>query len=406
MKMGVDCKVRAKAENIMLTVDTASTRQDLREFIDIPSKLYADILGFQPPLAADRAMLLDPKQSAFCKRGTARYWIARANGKAVGRISAQFSQYIPVGVEPKSGMFGCLDAIDDAEVLAALIAKAGQWLAAQGFEKMFGPCSLDMNDEPGMLIAGADQPAMTMCPWHPPYLAGHMEKLGFAKLHDLHNWRLDLTRRPPAPQSARHRLANRVPSLTVRHPTRKTYARDIEILCQVYNDGWQDNWGFVPLAPEDLAGLDQLMMWMVPREAFKIVEINGEPVGVMLLVPNLFELTQGLGPRPGPLGWTKLLWRAATHRFRSGRIIVTGVRHRLRGTMVGAAIAALLVDELVAGHSALKGEWVEAGWVLEDNRALIQILERYQFTRNKTFRIYNRALATAPSPEDTKELAA
>jgi hypothetical protein len=393
----------------MITVKAVNSASALRSFIDLPPTLYAAMPNYSPPLAVDRAMLLDPKQSAFCKKGDVRYWIAIREGVAVGRISAQISAHTPVGIEPGAGMFGCLDSIDDPDVVSALIETAGQWLASNGCNTMFGPCSLDMNEEPGLLVEGAEEPAMTMCPWHPPYLASLLEQMGFDKLHDLHNWRLDLTGQQRPTQSARLRLAERMPTLKVRHPSRKTYARDIQILCDIYNDGWQDNWGFVPLSPTDLAGLDQLMIWLVPREAFKIVEIGEEPVGVVLLIPNLFELTKGLGSRPSPLGWAKLLWRAATHRFRSGRIIVTGVIRRLRGTVVGAAVAGLLIDELVAEHSSLEGEWVEAGWVLEDNRALVQVLERYRFQRNKTFRIFSRGLPashTGNDTDNTKELAA
>lgn len=382
----------------MPTLETASSPKAIREFIELPARIYAGFPGYEPPLQLDRAMLLDPKQSAFWKRARARYWLARKGGRLVGRISAQIDPITPVGVEAGSGMFGCLDAVDDPAVVQALITAAAQWLADEGCVSMFGPCTLDMNDEPGLLIDGADQAQVTLCPWHPPYLALHMEKLGFTKLHDLHNWRLDLLRASPATADARLRLAERIPGLKVRHPARKTYARDIQILCDVYNDGWRDNWGFIPLTPVDLAGLDQLMKWLVPREGFKIVELHGKPVAVLLLIPNLFELTSGLGAKPTPTGWVKLLWRAARHRFRSGRITIAGVSHHLQGTVIGAAIAALLVDELIAGQASLKGEWVEAGWVLESNDALIRILERFSFRRNKTFRIYSRNIVSGALP--------
>ncbi len=381
----------------MLTLEIATSSRAIRDFIALPPRIYAGFPGYEPPLHLDRARLLDPAKSAFWKRGQARYWIARRNGLAIGRISAQVAPTTPVGLAAGAGMFGCLDAVDDAEVVEALIAAAAQWLAEQGCTAMFGPCTLDMNDEPGLLVEGADQPPMTLCPWHPPYLAGQIERLGFTKLHDLHNWRLELTRAAPAMPDARLRLAERIPGLRIRHPERKSYDRDIQILCDAYNDGWRDNWGFIPLTSADLAGLNHLMKWLVPPQGFKIVELDGKPVAVMLLVPNLFELTAGLGPRPTPAGWLKLLWRAMTHRFRSGRITIVGIARHLQGTVTGAAVAALLVDELIAGQAALRGEWVEAGWVLESNRAMTRILERFSFRRNKTFRIYSRATAPGPS---------
>jgi hypothetical protein len=381
----------------MVSLASVTTPQDLRDFIDLPPQVYGNLANYEPPLRLDRDLLLNPgKKNIFWDQSRVRYWLARIDSRPVGRISAQIGAKLPRGIAPNSGMFGCLDAIDDREVIEMLLSAAREWLAAEGCTSMFGPCTLDMNDEPGLLVDGADQEPMTLSPWHPPYLGSLLEQVGLTRLRDLHSWRLDLASSPPTADSGRLRLAERIPGLRIRHPDRKSYARDIQTLCDIYNDGWQGNWGFVPLTPEDLDGLDQLMKWFVPREAFKIIELAGKPVAVVLLIPNLFELTQGLAPSPGPFGWAKILWRACTHQFRSGRIIITGIAQNLQGTVTGSAIAALLVDELIAGHAVLKGEWVEAGWVLEDNRALIQILERFHFRRNKTFRLYSQAFKPEP----------
>ena len=382
-----------KARILMISVEAVSDSESLREFIDLPARLYAAFPEYQPPLRMDRALLLDPDQSAFWQQGNVcRYWIARADGRAVGRVSAQVGTAIPVGIAPGSGMFGCLDAIDDPAVVEALFVAAREWLAQQGCTGMFGPCTLDMNSEPGLLVAGFDEPPMAFSPWHPPYLGDLLDGLGFEKLHDLHNWRLDLSVPPERLPTGQSRLAGRIPGLRTRYPDRRTYARDIQVLCDIYNDGWRDNWGFVPLTPRDLAGLDQLMKLLVPRRAFKIVELDGTPVAVMLLIPNLFELMKGLAPRPGLAGWVRLIWRALTHRFKSGRIIVTGLSRHLQGTVVGGAIVAMLIDELIADCTALRGEWAEAGWVLESNTQLVRILERFGFRCNKTFRIYGQKL--------------
>lgn len=366
---------------------------DLVEFIDLPSEIYRGMPGFEPPLRMDRNMLLDPEQSAFWKRAKVRYWLARKKGRVVGRISAQVDDVLPVGVPPGSGMFGCLDVTDDPQVTAELIGRAEQWLREQGCTAMFGPCTLDMNDEPGLLVEGAEEPAMTLFPWHPSYLGRHLERLELVKLRDLHSWRLDLDG-ASAPQLAgdSFRIAERIPGICIRHADRRRMDREIQILCDVYNDGWRDHWGFIPLTPIDLAGLDQLIKWLVPREGFKIVELDGRPVGVMLLIPNLFELTREIRPRPGLLGWIRIGWRVLTHRFKSGRIIVAGIAHDLQSTVRGSAVAALLVDELIQGQATLNGKWVEAGWVLENNAALVSILQRFGFKRNKTFRIYNKAI--------------
>lgn len=376
----------------MVRIEIVTTRKLQKQFYDLPARLYEAFPEYEPPLAIDRKMMLDPRQSATWERASVRYWLAFRGDEPVGRISAQADPAVPVGIDPGTGAFGCLDAIDDGAVVAALVEEARRWLAEQGCTGIYGPCTLTMNEEPGMMIEGHREPAMTMAPWHPPYLPRLIESLGFAKMCDLYNWRLDLAQVGEVLSSASLKLGARIPDLRIRHPEKSSFDDDIRILCDVYNDGWRDHWGFVPLTPRDLEGVDQLMKWLVPPQAFKIVEVKGEPVAVMLVVPNLFELTHSLKSRPSPLGWGRLAWRMLTHRFRSGKIIVFGVIKRLQGSVTGAAIAALLVDQLINDQSSLKGSWIEAGWVLENNRALNQMMKSFNFERVKTFRIYGQAI--------------
>ena len=60
-------------------------------------------------------------------------WIARKNGKPVGRIMAQiYKPEAPAPVEASRAQFGSLDAIDDPAVIAALTRAAEQWLRDAG----------------------------------------------------------------------------------------------------------------------------------------------------------------------------------------------------------------------------------------------------------------------------------
>lgn len=386
---------RGPATAAMIVVEPVTSRQQLKAFIDLPPAIYSGFREYHPPLRFERMLALDDRRSPFWQQGNrCCYWLARKEGRVVGRISAQIGQVTPVGIAAGSGMFGCLDAIDDAAVIEALLEAARAWLRQQGCGAMFGPCALDFNMEPGLLVEGIDQPPMMMSPWHPPYLGRHLERLGLGKLHDLHYWRIDLHLAPGRARDALLRQSRDIPGLRIRYPDKSSYDADIAILCDIYNDGWRGNWGHLPLTPGDLDGLDLLMRWKVPRRAFKIVELNGTPVAVMLLVPNLFEWFAGLAPRPGPLGWLRLLWRVLTHRFRSGRFIVTGMTSDMQGSVTGAAIMARLIDETIADCMQLRGEWAEAGWILESNTRVVRILERFGFRRNKTFRIFGQNLVS------------
>lgn len=376
-----------------LTITPVTTKAQLRRFIGLPATLYAGLPGFVAPLRMDRRILLDPARGAFFRTGRAQYWIAEREGRAVGRISAQIGGAQPLGVAPGAGQFGAIDALDDAEAVSALLATAEVWLRDQGCSAVFGPCLLSMNGEPGLLVAGQTEPPMIMAPWHPAYLEGHLRAAGYKAVKDLHNWRLDRAGGTQAALSDQARRTAERMQVTIRSLDMKNIGRDLAVMCDIYNDAWQDNWGFVPLTPADLSGIEREMKPYLKPETGIIVEKAGQPVAVLMILPNTFELSADLGMDPSPLGWLKLGQRTLRPRFRSGRVILMGIRSQMRQSIGGAAIAMALIDALGRRFADHDWDYVEGGWVLEDNIPLNRILETAGFRRSRTFRLFEKPLA-------------
>ena len=375
-----------------IVIDPIESKAALEEFVRLPARLYKGFPKYVPPLTMERRGFLDPEKAPFFKHGKAKYWIARRDGKAVGRISAQIDNLQPDDAGKGTGLFGCLDTIDDGEVVRALLDTAEAWLRQQGKERSFGPCLLSMNEEPGLLVSGHDEPPLIMAPWHPPYLARALEACGYAACRDLHYWRLDnFAEKLPAVRQ-RKRVSAAPANLTVRPLDLRNLARDVEIIRNVYNDAWKDNWGFVPIAREDLEGISRDMKPFIKPEFGMIAEKAGKPVGVAMALPNLFEITGDLGADPSLIGWGKLAYRTFFHRFRTGRIILLGVLSELRHSVGGAVIAMTMVDEIVNRLLSYEHQagWLEAGWVLDNNRPLQKILRQFGFEITRTLRLYDK----------------
>ena len=153
------------------SIERVRTQAQLGRFVTLPRLLYDGMLGYVAPLDHERYQLLDPRKSPFFTHGHAVYWIASRDGRRVGRISAQIDLAAEAPDAGAIGMFGCLDAIDDREVVAALFGTAEDWLRRHGRRIARGPFLLSINGETGLLIEGQTRPPMTLMPWHPPYLA-------------------------------------------------------------------------------------------------------------------------------------------------------------------------------------------------------------------------------------------
>ena len=157
-------------ETVMVTVERVRTRAELTEFIALPRRLYDGMSGFVAPLDHERRQMLDPKKSAFFTHGVASYWIARRGGTAVGRVSAQIDFAADEPDAREIGLFGCLDVVDDGEVVAALLRTAEAWLRERKRRIVRGPFLLSINGEPGLLVEGQGESPVTLLGWHPAYL--------------------------------------------------------------------------------------------------------------------------------------------------------------------------------------------------------------------------------------------
>src|SRR5207237_1294967 len=125
--------------------------------------------------AYERARL-DPQRNRFFDDGDGEYFLARRGGLVAGRITAHVA-----AKDDERGWFGFYDVLDDAEVAAALIERAAEWLSEHGCTTMTGPASFTPADDPGLLVAGFDVAGTTGRPWHPPWYARHLEAAGLTR---------------------------------------------------------------------------------------------------------------------------------------------------------------------------------------------------------------------------------
>jgi len=86
------------------------------------------------------------------------------------------------------------------------------------------------------------------------------------------------------------------------------------------------------------------------------------------------------------------LYRALRRRYRSGRVILLGVRSATRGTILAASLPLIMIDELFNRSHAWSFVDIEMGWVLEDNRAIAAIIERVGGKVDRTFALFEKAL--------------
>ena len=380
-----------------VVIRPVETAADRRAFVDLVWRLYADDANWRPPLKNDVHGLLDPKTNPWFRHAEARFFLAKRDGRAVGRISAQIDRLlidVPAGQGggPGIGHWGMFEAAD-AAVANALLGAASDWLRAKGATRAMGPFSLSVWDEPGLLVDGHDHPPTVMMGHHRAAYQGWIEAEGYVGAKDLQTYELRIDKAFPATVQRIIASGERNSKLRIRKVDKAKFDQEAALILHILNDAWSDNWGFVPLTDDEIAYAGKKLKPIVFEDLIRVAEIDGEAVGFMMTLPDLNELTTDLDGSLYPFGWIKLLARLRRPRVRTMRVPLMGVVRRLRGTRLASQIAFMMIEYIrrasVDRYGASRGE---IGWILEDNQGMVSIAEAIESRVNKVYRIYEKAI--------------
>jgi GNAT superfamily N-acetyltransferase len=362
-----------------------------REFIDLPYRLHAALPNFVPPLRREHRELFDRTRHPFFRHADAALFLARRDGRPVGRVEAVVNHAHNEFHHDRVGFFGGFECENDRAVSDALLEAAARWLAARGMDVMRGPATHSTNEECGLLIEGFDEPPMVGMPYNPPYYAALLESFGLKKAKDLFAWEIRADQTIPDKIARVAELVRKSTDVVLRQVNFADYAAEIRRAMDVYNAAWTRNWGFVPLTEAEFVHAAKQLRPVLERlpEGAMVAEVGGRPVAFCLAVLDVNQALAKLrGGRLFPFGFLTLL--RGLRRVRQARIMALGVRpeYRHRG------VDALLYFELLSRGRRRGYQRAEIGWTLEDNRAMNRAI-RLGGRHYKTYRLYDVALARA-----------
>ena len=377
----------------MVDIRQTAMGGDLRDFLGVVDRIYADDPRYIRPLDMELKDRLDPKKNPFFEHAEGTVFTAHRGGKCVGRVTAQIDREHLDRHKDDTGFFGFLDTINDPEVARELLARAESWLRQRGMKHARGPYSLSINEEIGCLVEGFDHPPVLMNPHHRSYQGELIEKAGYTKEKDVFGWRYEVGDLNPRVRKARDDI-RAMPEVVSRPLSRKDLERDVKITLDIFNDAWNENWSFVPMTKKEANKMSaDLKLFLVP-EITRIVTIDGEPAAVALAMPNINELIPDLQGKLFPLGLAKLLYRLKVQGARSGRLLILGIKRKYRLNRKYAGLSLFLYAEMNDGGRKCGMTWGELGWTLEDNAAVNTGIRMMGAKKYKTYRVYSKSLGS------------
>lgn len=371
-----------------ITVEEVAGARAKDEFIRFQMDHYAGDENFVAPIVAERREFLDPKQNPFFAEARAAFFLARRDGRVVGRVAAILDDRYNRFHGTHDGFVGFFESQNDPGLAAALFEAALGWLKREGARRCVGPVNLGFQHEAGVLVHGHERFPAMMMPYNPPFYGVLFEANGFTKLKDLYSYEVLAMQGMPEKVL---RLAARVKQsgqvkvrrLDLNHPE-----SDLSRMQAIFHTMLKPGFGFAPMShAEFMSIVNRLRPLVLLRPELSLMaEVDGEAVGFAITVPDVHLAQKEANGYLFPFGLAKMLWKA--------RSIV-----RLRGLLFGIkdgwrrrGIDALLTAESFTQALALGYQAGELGWAVEDDTLVNRMLQATGAKHVKTFRVYERPL--------------
>ncbi len=373
-----------------VVISRVETAEQKKQFILFQYEVYKNDPHFVPPLLMDREMFFNEKKNPWFEFGKTDLFLARRNGKIVGRVAAIEDPRYNDFHQTKIGWFGMFECIDDVAVARALLQTCEVWVQARGLTQMLGPANFSSNSEWSTLIDGFDADAVLMTTYNPKYYPALIEACGYTKAKDLWAFWLDLKTPPPERVA---RIAEKVRAregIVIRKANMKDWDNEVRKIKEIYNAAWEKNWGFVPMTDREFDHLAKDLKMILIPELTLLAEVKGEAVAFAITLPDAnqaIKLANGKLTTFGlPIGLAKMLLKLK--KIKTGRLAILGIKTGFRKRGLDSV---LMLDTFLA---AQKLGWTggEISWTLEDNSLVNRAIEIFGAKKYKTYRVYGKPL--------------
>lgn len=371
-------------------------KKDLNVFVQIPWLIYPQSdnpivkKNWVPPFKMAVKDLLNLAKHPFYETSKVKAFIAYQNDRPIGRIMAIINQAYNKFHKSDLGFFGFFECIDNQDAASMLLDSASKYLRENGINKMQGPMNPGTNYECGMLIDNFSDPAQIMMTYNPPYYNDFFaEKFGYTTAMDLLAYKLAVPAKIP---DFLFNIANRLKkkeNIKIRNINLKNWDQELELMFDIYNNAWEDNWGFVPMTKAEFVHTAKDLKSILDPTLAQVVEINGHAAGFILALPDLNQVFHTIkSGNLSPMALLKIL--TYKRRVTRVRIITMGIKKEFRKMGLETL---LYTENYYAIAANPKYTEIEMSWILKHNLEMNKPLLRFGAEVYKTYRLYEKNIS-------------
>ena len=344
----------------VLRVEPVRTRADLREFLRVPPwGTRRETHGV--PLWHSTVHSWWTGSGPHHAHGAVQLYLVRDPwGVVHGRTTLHTDDRMDHKLGERTLLLGATEFAGEA-ALVAMVEYAEDLARQRGRTRLLGPVSLLPNQVGGVVTSGWEEPGFLDGPWSPPHYARDWEAAGFERVWTGSTWICpDLASLDPTSLFGSGPLP---PGVVLRHADRSQLEEQLPVLRHMLNASFAELGYFTRIEADELAAATDGLAHLLDERLLLWLELDGEPVAFVLVVPDLTDFVRSTGGRLGPVDAVRLL--ATRRRYRRDAVLI------IKGTVPGARGQGLmrhLSRELLQGLQAGGYGALRVTFVEDDNR--------------------------------------
>ncbi|HAX70798.1 MAG TPA: hypothetical protein PK152_15010 [Anaerolineales bacterium] len=377
----------------MLVIEKVDTedRKQVRRFVDVMRRIYADCPFWVPPLDVDAYNQLNREKHPFHEHSDVDFFLAVRDGRDVGRIAVIENKPFNRYHNHKTADFYLFECENDLEAATALFDTVFDWARSRGLTTVIGPKGMGPLDGYGILVLGHEQrQTMTMLNYNHAYYQSLVEAQGFTKEVDFVSCYLpaDKFQMPERVQQIAERVMQRGHLDVKKFASKRELISWADRIGKAYNNAFVNNWEYYPLSTREIKFVVDNILTIADHRLIKIITHGEDVVGFLFAFHDVSAAMQRAKGKLFPFGLLDIMLEL--RRTKTVAVNGMGILPQHQGHGGNALLYYAMGNTLLNFQQFTHVEMTQVAESAEQMRADLKNLNGVEY---KNHRVYRKELA-------------
>lgn len=368
-----------------ISIFEVKTQDELNQFVKFPMDLYKNNPFFVPSFINDEKNIWNPDENPALNYSEAKKFLAKKDGKTVGRIAVIINHKEERELGIKKVRFGWIDFIDDMEVSKALIDTAINFAKAKQINMIEGPMGFTNLDKAGMLTLGFDRLATMIGIYNHDYYPEHLEKLGLTKEKEWVEFELVFPEILPDKIHKFNELISQKYKLKVLNfKNKEEILQYVDPMFDLLDETYKHLSTYTPISDEQRKTYKEKYFKLIDKDFIVcIADENNNLISFAITMPSYSKALQKSKGKLLPFGWWHFLQAGRKNDRANFYLIGIHPDYQRRG------VTSIIFKEIWKIFRKKGVKFLETNPELEENKSIQLLWQDYNPVNHKRRRTYS-----------------